>query len=383
MAALPFPAEIDVAFALMLIVDIQRIPHERIGQCLTQLHRLQGPGVGDPACAVIYVPLLTLRDETGNALEYISEQSAVADVVPRIAVILRWGQFTERLLEVAEIFRRRGPAHGLVEFRTHRHGFGKRGLSVIVPFPLIPHQSRLTEQPVHLLSIAAAPERQHRTQSRIRLAVALSVRDDAIPQGFELFALSGGISLLEDGGIGEVAARSGHMGYRLFGLPHIFLQHLHQSVRPLLDAGATDGVAGDRDETARVPGHIDLQLDLPVIDVIAVLVICREIGFEQNPHAGPRGAVFCIGIHPGDDILGHIRQHAVLDTAVDVDGADIPEDADADSVISGSMPDGDGIIRKGGFIRGIRTEAVRLIRHLGPAPVTLLIFPEAEGTSFL
>ena len=73
----------------MLIVDIQRIPHERIGQCLTQLHRLQGPGVGDPACAVIYVPLLTLRDETGNALEYISEQSAVADVVPRIAVILR------------------------------------------------------------------------------------------------------------------------------------------------------------------------------------------------------------------------------------------------------------------------------------------------------
>ena len=89
MAALPFPAEIDVAFALMLIVDIQRIPHERIGQSLTQLHRLQRAGVGDPACAVIDVPLLSLRDETSDGLEHVSEQSAVADVVPRIAVILR------------------------------------------------------------------------------------------------------------------------------------------------------------------------------------------------------------------------------------------------------------------------------------------------------
>ena len=124
----------------MLIVDIQRIPHERIGQSLAQFHRFEGPGVRDPACAVIDVPLLALRNETGDALEYVSEQSAIADVVPRIAVILRWGQFTERLLEVAEIVRRRGPAHGLIEFRTHRHGLGKRGRAVIIPFPLIPHQ---------------------------------------------------------------------------------------------------------------------------------------------------------------------------------------------------------------------------------------------------
>ena len=383
MAALPFPAEIDVAFALMLIVDIQRIPHERIGQSLTQLHRLQGPGVGDPACAVIYVPLLTLRDETGNALEYISEQSAVADVVPRIAVILRRMERNHDLLEIVEIIRRRRSAHGLVELGTHRHGLGECGLSVIVPIPLIPHQSRLPEQPVHLFGIAAAPERQHRTHGRICLTVALSVRDDAVPQGFELFALFGGQRPLKDGGIGEVAARSGHTGHRLFGSPHIFFKHLHQSVRPLLDTGAADGVAGHRDETARVPSHIDLQLDLPVIDVIAVLVIGRERGFEQNPHAGTGRAVFRIGIHPGDDVLGHIRQHAVLDTAIDVDGTDVPKNADADSVISGTVPDGDGIIRKGALIRRIRTEAVRLIRHLGPAPVTLLIFPEAEGTSFL
>ena len=124
----------------MLIVDIQRIPHERISQCLAKFHRLQGPSVGDPACAVIDVPLLSLRDETGDVLEHVSEQSAVADVVPRIAVILRRGQFTEHLLEVAEIVRRRGPAHGLIEFRTHRHGLGKRGRAVIIPFPLIPHQ---------------------------------------------------------------------------------------------------------------------------------------------------------------------------------------------------------------------------------------------------
>ena len=66
MAALPFPAEIDVAFTLMLIVDIQRIPHERISQSLAQFHRFEGPGVGDPACSVIDVPLLSLRDETGD-----------------------------------------------------------------------------------------------------------------------------------------------------------------------------------------------------------------------------------------------------------------------------------------------------------------------------
>lgn len=76
------------------------------------------------------------------------------------------------------------------------------------------------------------------------------------------------------------------------------------------------------------------------------------------------------------------RQHAVLDTAVDVDGADVPEDADADSVISGPVPDGDGVIREGDLVRRISTEAVRLIRHLRPAPVSLLIFPEAESTSF-
>ena len=238
-------------------------------------------------------------------------------------------------------------------------------------------------QTVHLLGISAAPERQHRTQGRIRLAVALFVRDGAVPQGFELLALFGGKGLLENGFIGEVAARSGHTGYRLFGFPHIFLKHLGQSVRPFLNAGAADGVAGDSDETARVPGHIDLQLDLAVIDVIAALVIGRERGFEQNPYAVPGRAVFRIGIHPGDDVLGHIRQHAVLDTAVDVDGADVPEDADADAVISGPVSDGYGVIGEGGFICGIRTEAVRLIRHLGPAPVTLLIFPEAEGTSFL
>ncbi len=213
--------------------------------------------------------------------------------------------------------------------------------------------------------------------------MALSVRDDAIPQSFELFALFGCQNLLHDGGIGEITARSGHTGHRLFGFPHIFLKHLGQSVRPLLDTGTADGVAGDRDETARVPGNIDLQLDLPVIDVIAVLVIGWERGFEQNPHAGPGRAVFRIAIHPGDDVLGHIRQHTVFYTAVDVDGADIPEDADPDSVISGPMPDGDGVIREGGLIRRIRAEAVCLIRHLGPAPVTLLIFPEAEGTSFL
>ena len=156
---------------------------------------------------------------------------------------------------------------------------------------------------------------------------------------------------MEDGGIGEVAARSGHTGYRLFGLPHIFLKHLGQSVRPLLDAGAADGIAGDGNEAARVPGHIDLQLDPAVIDVIAVLVIGRERGSEQNPHAGPGWAVFRIGIHPGDDILGHIRQHAILDTAVDVDGADVPEDADSETVISGPVSDGYGIIREGGLIR--------------------------------
>ena len=119
------------------------------------------------------------------------------------------------------------------------------------------------------------------------------------------------------------------------------------------------------------------------LPVKVILVIGWERGFEQNPHAGPGRAVFRIGIHPCDDVLGHIRQHTVLDTAVDVDGADVPEDADADTVISGPVSDGYGIIREGGLIRRIRTEAVRLIRHLGPVPVTLLIFPEVEGTSFL
>lgn len=119
------------------------------------------------------------------------------------------------------------------------------------------------------------------------------------------------------------------------------------------------------------------------LPVKVILVIGWERGFEQNPHAGPGRAVFRIDIHPCDDVLGHIRQHIVLDTAVDVDGADVHEDADADTVISGPVSDGYGIIREGGLIRRIRTEAVRLIRHLGPVPVTLLIFPEAEGTSFL
>ncbi len=140
MAALPFPAEIDVAFALMLIVDVQRIPHKRIGQSLAKLHRFQRPGVGDPSCAVIDVPLLALRDEPGDVLEHVCEQSAIADVVPRIAVILRWGQFTERLLKIIEIVHYRGPAHGLIELRTHRHSFFERGRAVIIPFPLVSHQ---------------------------------------------------------------------------------------------------------------------------------------------------------------------------------------------------------------------------------------------------
>ena len=72
---------------------------------------------------------------------------------------------------------------------------------------------------------------------------------------------------------------------------------------------------------------------------------------------GPGQAVFGRGIHSGDDVLGHIRQHAVLDTAVDIDGVDVPKDADADAdaVISGPVPDGYGVICEGGLIRRIRT----------------------------
>lgn len=70
---------------------------------------------------------------------------------------------------------------------------------------------------------------------------------------------------------------------------------------------------------------------------------------------GPGQAVFGRGIHSGDDVLGHIRQHAVLDTVVDIDGVDVPKDADADAVISGPVPDGYGVICEGGLIRRIRT----------------------------
>ena len=85
--------------------------------------------------------------------------------------------------------------------------------------------------------------------------------------------------------------------------------------------------------------------------------------------------------YPAEEEQYHIRP-AHPDEAGLFYGADVTEDADADSVISSPVPDGDGVIREGDLVRRFSSEAVRLIRHLGPAPVSLLIFPEAESTSF-
>ena len=57
--------------------------------------------------------------------------------------------------------------------------------------PLAPHQSRSSEQPVHLLCVTATPECKDTCKRHIRIAVGFSFRNFSIPQGFELFALSG------------------------------------------------------------------------------------------------------------------------------------------------------------------------------------------------
>ena len=230
MAALPFPAVVDVALAFVLIPDIEGIAHNGVGQCLAELHRFQGAGIRYPARTVIDEPLFALRYEPGDVPEHISEQSAVADVVPRIPFILRRSEGRDRRLQIIEIlcggdFLPRGA----IEICRQRDGLVQGADAVVIALPFFPVQTRLSEQPVHLLSIASAPERQHGAEGGIGLTVGFALRNDAVPQGCELLALPGFHCPHLHGGVVQIAAGSRDGADRFFRLEHVFFQHGHRA----------------------------------------------------------------------------------------------------------------------------------------------------------
>ena len=117
-------------------------------------------------------------------------------------------------------------------------------------------------------------------------------------------------------------------------------------------------VPGHGHKAVCVSGHIDLKPYLLVVYVIPALVICRECGFEEYAYTGTGRAIFGIGIHPSDYVLGHIREHPILNTVINIYGTDIPEYTDADSIISSYVRGDRCKLCKCILIGGIRFRAV-------------------------
>ena len=206
----------------------------------------------------------------------------------------------------------------------------------------------------------------------------------SIPQGFELFALSGIRCQADHGIIGQITA--GNILYIVLFLrnrtEHISFQYFPKFSASLLNTTVADHISCQSTEFLRHTCCIDFQPKFLIIDVISARIIRQGRCLTYNADSRAGGTEFCIGVHFPHDIFCHLCQLSTKHTVVDIYHAEIIKCTHTDSVITIHCTGCQSKIRKGIFIGTARSFAICLIRHFGHASVSFFIFPQAKMSVF-
>ena len=234
-----------------------------------------------------------------------------------------------------------GKISGIVAAPGVRNGVldSKRpvGTAGLPPVPLFPHEARLPEEPVHPGRVTVRPECQDIAQRLVSLRTGFIAGSVPAPKGGKLRA-----TLAPPGLLDQLEVIQGHrlpgglLGYLPLRSAHVLLQNCPQRIPALLQIPARgQGVAGDGHVFICCTGYVDFEACLLVIDAVPGLVILESIRHgEENAQALPAGGVFRVGVHGLHDIRRHFRQlPVVINTVVDVDSAQVTEQAHADPAI--------------------------------------------------
>ena len=206
----------------------------------------------------------------------------------------------------------------------------------------------------------------------------------SIPQGFELFALSGIRCQADYGIIRQITA--GNILYIVLFLrnrtEHISFQYFPNFSASLLNTTVADHISCQSTEFLCYTCCIDFQTKFLIIDVISARIIRqgRCLTYYADSRAG--GAEFCIGVHSLHDVFCHLCQLSTKHAVVDIYHAEIIKCTHTDSVITIHCIDCQSKIRKGIFIGTARFSAICLIRHFCHASVSFFIFPQTEPSVF-
>ena len=214
--------------------------------------------------------------------------------------------------------------------------------------------------------------------------MGFSFRNFSIPQGFELFALSGIRCQADHGIIGQITA--GNILYIVLFLrnrtEHISFQYFPNFSASLFNTTVADHISCQSTEFLCYTCCIDFQTKFLIIDVISARIIRQGRCLTYNADSRAGGTEFCIGVHFPHDIFCHLCQLSTKHTVVDIYHAEIIKCTHTDSVITIHCTDCQSKIRKGIFIGTARFSAICLIRHFCHASVSFFIFPQTEPSVF-
>ena len=285
--ALPAAGVFHVCLSFVLVPDLQGKGVHEVCQFHAVFHGAEAARVWLPDAVTVEEPHLPLRHIAQAVLIEISEDMSGADVVPRIfggvhRVKFRETRHTEVLACGGDANRRVKGSHA-----GERFGYGEIaiGFCTAIGVPLVAHQAGFPEQPVHLLTIPAAPESQYGTQGCVCLAVRGKACDFPAPEALELLSILGKGGFFDNAFIGEVAF-AGNVGGSggWDGAAHIGVEQPSQRLRCLRNIRAVEGAAGHREETIGLAGDVDF--DVSLFDVVGLRVMGKAV-WQQAEYAYP------------------------------------------------------------------------------------------------
>ena len=262
--------------------------------------------------------------------------------------------------------------------------------STLPPVPLVPHQPRRTEKPVHPASVLVGPPRQPITKGKVGLGVGGIPGYIPGPQCGKLRPVTSLLGLVDQGLAVQIHRAAGcreKCGFLRLGPHHVLFQHSGQLFPTFLHLKTgRQSVAGHSNKPFSTTSYVHFYPQVWVFDIISVFVIVESRRFEQNTQSVAAGRILRIALHHVHHIKGQRGQFAVfINAVVNVDCTHIPEDAHAQPVIFAGLQ---GLQGHGQRREGVRVGApcpaagTRVIGDLCGLPFLVLISPAAEAAIF-
>ena len=158
------------------------------------------------------------------------------------------------------------------------------GTAALPPVPLVPHQPRRTEKPVHPASVLVGPPRQPITKGKVGLGVGGIPGYIPRPQCSKLRPVTSLLGLVDQGLVVQIYRAAGcreKCGFLRLGSHHVLFQHSGQLFPTFLHLKTgRQSVAGHGNKFVGTFRYVDLQTQLLVVDVVPGLVILESRGLE-------------------------------------------------------------------------------------------------------